>query len=121
LHVQIRDLTAEHHLIIDEKDTAIAELRREVDGLKTQNTALSCDLAAESDNRKSAVVCAENLTRQHDIKDKKIVKLEDEVTELESKLVQEKVKSTADKGGKEKLLSMTKKWAEIAKIVADPQ
>jgi hypothetical protein len=109
LHVQIRDLTAEHHLIIDEKDSAIAKLRREVDGLKTQNTAISCDLAAESDSRKSAAVCAKNLTIQHDIKDKEIVKLENEVTELESKLVEEKVKSTADKGAKEKLLSMTKK------------
>jgi hypothetical protein len=106
---------------LDQKDAAIAQLKREVDGLKTQNTVLSRGLAVESDNLKLAVECAENLTIQHDIKDKEIVKLGNEVTELESKLVQEKVKSTADKGAKEKLLSMTKKWAEIAKIVADPQ
>ncbi|KAI4957025.1 hypothetical protein J4E86_005497 [Alternaria arbusti] len=93
-----------------QKDAAIVEQKREVGDLRTQNTELSCGLHEEINNRKLAVVCAENLTRQNDIQVKKVMTLSSRVTELENELAQEKDKHIADKGANEKLRSITEKW-----------
>ncbi|KAI4940788.1 hypothetical protein J4E91_011232 [Alternaria rosae] len=98
---QIRDLTAENTMIFAGKDAAIAELKHEVHELRIQNKGLSCSLKEETNNRKLAVVCAENLTRQYDIQGKEVVTLNDRVTELEGELAGEKAKNVADKGANE--------------------
>jgi len=116
---QIHDLTAEHTMVFAQKDAAIVELKREVDEPRTQNTELSCGFHEEINNRKLAVVCAENLTRQNDIQGKKVMTLTSRVTELEKELAQEKAKHIADKGANEKLRSITEKCAEIARLVGE--
>lgn len=116
---QIHDLTAEHTMVFAQKDAAIVELKREVGELRTQNTEFSCGFHEESNNRKLAVACAENLTRQNDIQGKKVMTLSSRVTELENELAQEKAKHIADKGANEKLRSITEKCAEIARLVGE--
>ncbi|KAI4666631.1 uncharacterized protein J4E79_002670 [Alternaria viburni] len=116
---QIQDLTAEHTIVFAQKDAAIVELKREVDEVRTQNTELLCDLHQESNNRKLAVVCAENLTRQNDIKGREVITLNSRVAELENELAQEKAKHIADKGANEKLRSITEQCAEIARLVGE--
>lgn len=118
---QIRDLTAENTMIFIGKDAAIAELKHEVHELRIQNKGLSCSLNEETNNRKLAVICAENLTRQHDIQGKEVVTLNDSFTELEGELAGEKAKNVADKGANEKLRSINEKCAEIAMLVGEHQ